>query len=436
MERIAPFVLERPASLAEAVALLAATPGARPLAGGTDLLPNLRDGIGESPVLVDLGGIGGFSAITVERERTTIGAGVTLARIASDATIAGALPALAEAAATVAGPGHRTVATLGGNLCLDTRCVFYNQSEWWRRANDFCLKHGGDVCHVAPQGKRCHAAFSGDLAPVLLVLDADGRDRRPGRRAAIAARGALSSRTARGTCRSRPAKSSPRCASRSSRRARARGYRKARARGAIDFPLAGVAAQVAMNDGRLGALRVALTGTNARPFLLDGTHALIGAAVTDETLDAARQARAEAGESDAHDGHAFLLPAAGRGRARAAAGARACRRTGCRRSRNVRLKPHGRAADRHGHLRQCSGSGSPGSPARRWTAADGIHVDVRGLAPPEPFLAIVRAARVDRRRRDTGDRPSRARPGAALRRARRARLDRGARRPATRVKCG
>ena len=82
MERIAPFVLERPASLAEAVALLAATPGARPLAGGTDLLPNLRDGIGESPVLVDLGGIDGFSALTVERERTTIGAGVTLARIA------------------------------------------------------------------------------------------------------------------------------------------------------------------------------------------------------------------------------------------------------------------------------------------------------------------------------------------------------------------
>jgi 4-hydroxybenzoyl-CoA reductase subunit beta len=253
MERIAPFVLARPATLAEAVALLAATPGARPLAGGTDLLPNLRDGIGESPVLVDLGGIAGFSAITVERDRTTIGAGVTLARIASDATIAGALPALAEAAAVVAGPGHRTVATLGGNLCLDTRCVFYNQSEWWRRANDFCLKHGGDVCHVAPQGKHCHAAFSGDLAPVLLVQGATVEIVAAVRIAAQPA----SARTA---------------------------YRKARARGAIDFPLAGVAARVAMNDGRIGALRVALTGTNARPFVLDGTNALIGAAVTDETL--------------------------------------------------------------------------------------------------------------------------------------------------------
>ena len=65
---------------------------------------------------------------------------------------------------SAAGPGHRTVATLGGNLCQDTRCVFYNQSEWWRASNDYCLKRGGTVCHVAPQGERCHAAFASDLA--------------------------------------------------------------------------------------------------------------------------------------------------------------------------------------------------------------------------------------------------------------------------------
>ena len=132
-----------------------------------------------------------------------------------------ALPVLAEAAAAVAGPGHRTVATLGGNLCLDTRCVFYNQSEWWRRANDFCLKHGGDICHVAPQGKRCHAAFSGDLAPALLVLGADGRDRRPGRRAAVAARGALRRR--------RRAASGARARRDRRRRAHSRRSRRARA---------------------------------------------------------------------------------------------------------------------------------------------------------------------------------------------------------------
>ena len=73
----------------------------------------------------------------------------------------------------VAGPSHRQVATLGGNICLDTRCVYYNQSHWWRKANGFCLKYQGEVCHVAPSGNRCRAAFSGDLAPALMVHDAE-----------------------------------------------------------------------------------------------------------------------------------------------------------------------------------------------------------------------------------------------------------------------
>ena len=94
------------------------------------------------------------------------------ATIAANARIAQEYPALAQAAAAVAGPAHRNAATLGGNLCADTRCVFYNQSEWWRAANRYCLKRGGDTCHVAPQGARCHAAFSGDVAPALIALDA------------------------------------------------------------------------------------------------------------------------------------------------------------------------------------------------------------------------------------------------------------------------
>ncbi len=194
------------------------------------------------------------------------------------------LPVLAEAAATVAGPGHRTVATLGGNLCLDTRCVFYNQSEWWRRANDFCLKHGGDVCHVAPQGKHCHAAFSGDLAPALLVLDATieivgpaGARRLPlaelyvddGARHLALAPGEI---VAAVRIPAQPASART-------------GYRKARARGAIDFPLAGVAARVEMNDGRLArtarrADRHQLAAVPARRHRCARRRR----AVTDETL--------------------------------------------------------------------------------------------------------------------------------------------------------
>ncbi len=283
MEWSAPFVLARPSSLTEAALLLAADKRARAVAGGTDLLPNLRDGLGAPSLLVDLTAIAGLDAIHVAADGTTIGAGVTLARLASDVKLRSVLPILAQAAETVAGPGHRTVATLGGNLCLDTRCIFYNQSAWWRRANEFCLKHGGETCHVAPQGSRCHAAYSGDLAPALLVLGAEvdiagprGTRRRP-LADLYADDGAAHLTLAPGDIVAgirvppQPADSHA-------------GYRKARARGAIDFPLAGVAALVTMRGDLVADLRVALTGTNPRPVLLEGTAELGGQRLDDAAL--------------------------------------------------------------------------------------------------------------------------------------------------------
>jgi 4-hydroxybenzoyl-CoA reductase subunit beta len=285
MERLAPFRLHRPGTAAQAAALLASVAGARLIAGGTDLLPNLRRGIGTPQVLVDLSAIADFASIRRDQRGWRLGAGATLARLAADGAIARELPALSQAAASVAGPGHRSVATLGGNLCLDTRCVFYNQSEWWRQANDFCLKHGGATCHVAPQGKRCHAAFSGDLAPALIALDASVEIvGRAGPRALpladiYADDGAASLRlladelivSAHVPLQPAGARS---------------GYRKARVRGAMDFPLAGVALRATFDGRRVDSLRVALTGTNARPLLLADTDALCGTAV-DETLLAA-----------------------------------------------------------------------------------------------------------------------------------------------------
>ena len=344
MERIAPFVLQRPASVAEAAALLAAMPrcasaGRRHRSAAQSARrPRRAARAGRSRRHRRALGDRRRSRRRDDRRRRDAGDGSPPTRRSLRA-----LPVLAEAAAAIAGPGHRTVATLGGNLCLDTRCVFYNQSEWWRRANDFCLKHGGEVCHVAPQGKRCHAAFSGDLAPVLLVLDAAveivgpaGARRLPladlyvedGARHLTLAPGEI---VAAVRIPAQPAG------------ARA-GYRKARARGAIDFPLAGVAARVAMNDGRLGALRVALTGTNARPFLLDGTDALVGEAVTDETLAKLGKLVQKQVSPMRTTVDAFQLPAAGRGRARAAAGPRACRRAGRRRARIFGLRPDRRTA--------------------------------------------------------------------------------------------
>jgi len=274
VDAIAPFSLRTPATLAEAGTLLAQS-GSRALAGGTDLIPNLRHGLGMPSTLVDVARVPELAILDASVDVLTIGAGVTLGRLATDAVVLRTVPALAEAARLAAAPAHRTVATLGGNLCQDTRCVFYNQSAWWRRANAHCLKHGGDTCHVAPQGSRCHAAFAGDLAPVLLVLGATidvvrGAVRRTLPLAALYVDdGAKHLALGEGelvvaVCIPRPA-------------AGARvGYRKHRARGAIDFPLAGVAMRIEMRDARIADLAVALTGTNPRPFLLTGTDALAG----------------------------------------------------------------------------------------------------------------------------------------------------------------
>jgi 4-hydroxybenzoyl-CoA reductase subunit beta len=285
MSDLAAFTLHRPRDLDEAVALCAATPGARYLAGGTDLIPNLRRGVGAPPALVDLGRVAALDGLEATPRGLAIGARVTLATLAGAEAVQLGYPALAHAAAAVAGPGHRSVATVGGNLCADTRCVFYNQSEWWRRAQGYCLKHRGEVCHVAPDGNRCSAAYSGDLAPALLVLDASleivGPD---GPRCTPIAEfyaddGRAHLALAPGELVVRVLVPAPHAGERS-------GYRKARVRGAMDFPLAGVAAALMLRDGALADLRVALTGTNSRPFLLEGTAALVGRPVDDSLLAA------------------------------------------------------------------------------------------------------------------------------------------------------
>jgi 4-hydroxybenzoyl-CoA reductase subunit beta len=285
MERMSAFAVKRPTSVAEAAALLASEPGARLLAGGTGLLPNLRRGIERPAMLVDLGAVHDFASIAFTAEGLWLGAGVTLLRLAGDGRVARVYRAVAEAARTVAGPSHRSVATVGGNLCLDTRCVFYNQSEWWRAANEYCLKRGGEVCHVAPQGGHCHAAFSGDVAPALLVLGAEVE--------LVASRGTRRLKLS-GLYRDDGAAHLTIAADEVLARVLVRtppaglvsGYRKACVRGAIDFPLAGVACALSVCDGVLASLRVALTGTNSQPFVLAGTEALLGRPVGTDTLSA------------------------------------------------------------------------------------------------------------------------------------------------------
>jgi 4-hydroxybenzoyl-CoA reductase subunit beta len=285
MRALPEFTLRRPATLAEAAALLASEPQARLVAGGTDLLPNLRRGLEQPATLIDLSGLAGFGKVEDNDGALTLGAGLTLAHLAEHPVIAARLPALADAARAAAGPGHRSAATLGGNLCQDTRCVFYNQSEWWRAANNFCLKRGGTTCHVAPQGERCHAAFSGDLAPVLLVAGAqvELQSAAGSRWIALAQLyrddGAKHLTLEAGEVLVRVRMPAPAAG-------RLCGYRKARVREAMDFPLAAVAVALVPKQGRVGSLAVGLSGTNSHPLLLTGTDALAG-----EPLDASLLAK-------------------------------------------------------------------------------------------------------------------------------------------------
>lgn len=275
------FRLVRPASIEAAVAAKSDHEDSRFLAGGTDLIPNLRRGLGWPPVLIDLEGIKELCDLTCTDAGARIGAGITVTALSSSAVIRERYTAVSEAAAAIAGPSHRNMATVGGNLCLDTRCIYYNQSEWWREANGFCLKHRGDICHVAPQGKRCHAAFSGDLAPALIAHAAEveiaGRSGR--RRIALTdlyledGRAHLKLNTDDLVV----AVHLPPARLRSA-------YAKVRVRGSTDFPLAGVAVALGLDAGRISALRVALTGTNSCPILLEGTDDLVGSPLDDVAL--------------------------------------------------------------------------------------------------------------------------------------------------------
>ncbi len=276
------FHLATPRTVSEAMAASRSHPGARFVAGGTDLLVNMRRGIRSPELLIDLSGIDEMAEIGVDNDGVTIGAGVTIAALAGNDVIAERYRAVAQAAAAIAGPGHRNMGTVGGNLCLDTRCVYYNQSEWWRSANGYCLKHRGEICHVAPQGHRCHAAFVGDLAPAFLALGAeiDVAGEQGARRIDLSqlyvedGRAHLALADGELITAVHLPPDPPRSA-----------YAKMRTRAAIDFPLAGVAVALATSGTTVASLRLALTGTNSRPFLLAGVDAMAGRAIDDGLLD-------------------------------------------------------------------------------------------------------------------------------------------------------
>jgi 4-hydroxybenzoyl-CoA reductase subunit beta len=281
------FQLLRPKTLDEAVNLMAKHDGdVKVVAGGTDLLPSMKQKLFTPGFVLDLRGVAELRGVkSVPGAGTTIGALTTLTAVEQSPVVHRDYPVLYEAVRTVASPVLRNMGTLGGNVCLDTRCLWYNQSLAWRKSCGFCLKKDGNLCHVAPGGKFCWAAFSGDTAPALLCLGAeieiagpDGLKRTP-----------LSDFYVNdGIVRLRLAKNEivtrihlPESA------AGWRGsYQKLRVRGSIDYPLAGVAVALKMNSGRVEDARVAITAVNPAPHLIkDADAQLIGMMPTEEVAE-------------------------------------------------------------------------------------------------------------------------------------------------------
>jgi 4-hydroxybenzoyl-CoA reductase subunit beta len=180
--RLPPFRYLGPRRLEDAIAWLAEHgPEAMPVAGGTDLYPNMKRRQFEPRVLVGLRGVRELDGIRGRaQDGLRLGAGATLTEVATHPEVRAHHPALARAAGVVSTPQLRNVGTLGGNLCVDTRCNYYNQSFEWRQAIGFCMKKDGDICLVAPGSPRCWAVSSSDTAPVLWALGAEATLAGPG----------------------------------------------------------------------------------------------------------------------------------------------------------------------------------------------------------------------------------------------------------------
>ena len=266
-----PFVLHRPRTVDEAARLLEEHGSSAALvAGGTDLLPNMKLGLAAPRHVVSLGLVDGLSSIRAEEGAIRIGAMTRLEAVSAHEAVRLHAAALAEACLAVGGPHHRRMGTLGGNLALDTRCRYYNQSRFWRKALGFCLKKDGTACHVVAGGHRCVAAASNDSAAAVIALEArvvfaSARGTRE-----IAASELYVADGAANLAR-RPGEILVEVVVPIAR-GRSSAYEKLRARASIDFPMLSVAASVTKDEGRVVDVAVVVSALAAKPRVVAGAR--------------------------------------------------------------------------------------------------------------------------------------------------------------------
>jgi 4-hydroxybenzoyl-CoA reductase subunit beta len=241
----------------------------------------MRQKLFEPKHVLDLRRVQELKGILEGDQGIEIGALTTLREIEHSSILKKNYPVLSEAAKTVASPLIRHMGTIGGNICLDTRCLWYNQSLAWRKSCGFCIKKDGDLCHVAPGGSKCWATFSGDTPPALLCLNAEieiasaASARRIPLRDFYTGEGDNYRRLQTDELVTKiilPRSSYGYCGT----------YRKLRVRGSIDYPLAGVAVVIKRSNGHIEDIQIALTAVNPAPVMVAGLSFLTNNDIVDD----------------------------------------------------------------------------------------------------------------------------------------------------------
>jgi 4-hydroxybenzoyl-CoA reductase subunit beta len=289
--RLPTFTYLQPTTLHQALRMKAdAGPQGMYVAGGTDLYPNMKRRHQEPKVVISLAGIRALKRITGGTKGTALsaGAGVTLTDLHSHKKVLRGYRALADAAELVSTPLLRNMGTFGGNLCLDTRCNYYNQSYEWRKAIDFCMKKDGAICWVAPSSPRCWAVNSSDTAPVVVALGAElllvGPD---GERSVPAAQFFNNDGIDYLTKRPDEILTEVRLPAQNGWDAV---YHKLRRRGSFDFPVLGVAAWVRWEHDLVAEARIVLGAVASYPYENEeASAAVIGSSLEDDVIEAAAQ---------------------------------------------------------------------------------------------------------------------------------------------------
>jgi len=281
------FAYVRPTSVDDVLRELAEHPGECLLvAGGTDAVPNLKHRLHEPKRVVSLAGVGELKTVREDAAGLHLGALVTLSALTKLPALQRDYAATARAASLVASPQIRNMGTLGGNLCLDTRCTYYNQTYFWREALGFCLKKDGTRCHVVPQGKRCVAAHSSDVSPTLIAYGAEVEIAGPGGRRRVSCDEFFVGDGIHNNV-LKPDELVTRVTLPAASRGQRGAYRKLRPRAAIDFPMLSIAVAARGTGARIDSLRIVVSALGAKPRLLGGLDALAaGRAASEDTFAA------------------------------------------------------------------------------------------------------------------------------------------------------